>query len=108
MSHSEIRDSFQLDRLRSIGKHLQLIRFFASAHNEPIPGVLLRRESGGYVMFDMWEVIEELGTMADKRGTKRISMSEIGKELKDAEQNNAENIQQVHKGLVELGYQVEV
>lgn len=59
-------------------------------------------------MFDIWEVVEELAAIADKRATKRISMSEIGKELKDADQNNAENIQRVHKALTELGYQVAV
>ncbi|HAR96495.1 MAG TPA: hypothetical protein DCR97_11115 [Deltaproteobacteria bacterium] len=59
-------------------------------------------------MFDIWEVVEELVAVADKRATRRISMSEIGKELKDADENNAENIQGVHKALTELGYQVEV
>jgi hypothetical protein len=59
-------------------------------------------------MFDIWEVVEELVSIADKRARKKISMSEIGRELKDADQNNAENIQGVHKALVELGYQVEV
>jgi hypothetical protein len=59
-------------------------------------------------MFDIWEVVEELATLADERGTKKISMSEIGKALKDADQNNAPNIQGIHKALVELGYQVGV
>jgi hypothetical protein len=59
-------------------------------------------------MFDTWEVVEELVSVADERGTKSISMSQIGKELKDAEQNNAQNIQEVHKSLVELGYRVGV
>ena len=57
-------------------------------------------------MFDIWEVVEELVTVAAERGSKTISMSQIGKELKDAEQNNARNIQEVRKSLVELGYQV--
>jgi hypothetical protein len=59
-------------------------------------------------MFDIWEVIEELTTVADGRGSKRISMSQIGKELKDAEQNNAANVQAVRNSLVELGYRVVV
>jgi hypothetical protein len=57
-------------------------------------------------MFDTWEVIEELSARADERGTKRISMLEIGKELKDAGHNNAQNVQEVRKNLIELGYQV--
>lgn len=57
-------------------------------------------------MFDVWEVVEELVTIADGRGTKKISMSQIGNALKDADQNNAQNIQEVRKALVELGYQV--
>jgi hypothetical protein len=57
-------------------------------------------------MFDTWEVIEELSAKADKQGTKRISMLEIGKELRDAGHNNAPNIQGVRKGLIELGYQI--
>jgi hypothetical protein len=59
-------------------------------------------------MFDIWEVVEELAAIADERGTKRISMSQIGKELKDAEQNNARNVQDVLKTLIELGYSVGV
>ncbi len=57
-------------------------------------------------MFDIWQVIEELVTVADERGSKRISMSQIGQELKDVEQNNAHNVQEVRKSLVELGYRV--
>jgi hypothetical protein len=57
-------------------------------------------------MSDIWEMVDELVRMADKRGTKSISMSEIGKELKDAELNNAENIQEVRKTLLELGYRI--
>jgi len=59
-------------------------------------------------MFDIWEVVEELVTMADEQGSRRISMSQIGKELKDAEQNNVQNVQAVYKNLVDLGYQVGV
>jgi hypothetical protein len=59
-------------------------------------------------MFDIWEVVEEIVTVANERGSKKISMSQIGKELKDAEQNNARNIQEVRKSLVELGYQIGV
>ena len=59
-------------------------------------------------MFDIWEVVEELAAKAYERGTKRISMSQIGKELKDAEQNNAHNVQEVCKTLIELGYSVGV
>ena len=59
-------------------------------------------------MFDVWEVIEELVAIADEQGTKRISMSQIGKELKDAGQNSAPNVREVHKGLLELGYRVGV
>jgi len=59
-------------------------------------------------MFDIWEVIEELVSAADDQRTKRISMLQIGKELKDAGQNSAQNIQEVRKSLVELGYQVGV
>lgn len=58
--------------------------------------------------FDICEVIEELAIVANEQGTRRISMYQIGKELKDAHQNNAENIQEVHKRLVELGYRVVV
>jgi hypothetical protein len=50
----------------------------------------------------------ELAAIAYERGTKRISMSQIGKELKDAEQNNAHNVQEVCKTLIELGYSVGV
>ncbi len=57
-------------------------------------------------MFDAWEVVEELSAKADKQGTKRISMLEIGKELKDAGYNNARNVQEIRKSLIELGYQV--
>jgi hypothetical protein len=59
-------------------------------------------------MFDIWEVVEELVTMADEQGSRRISMSQIGKELKDAEQNNVQNVQAVYRSLVDLGYQVGV
>ena len=59
-------------------------------------------------MFDIWEVVEELVTLADEQGTARISMSQIGKELKDAGQNSAQNVQEVRKSLVELGYRVGV
>ena len=52
------------------------------------------------------EVVEELATIAEEQGTKRISIYQIGKELKDVDKNNAENIQEVHKRLVELGYRV--
>ncbi len=57
-------------------------------------------------MFDAWEVIEELSANADKQGTKRISMLDIGKELRDAGYNNAQNIREVRKGLIELGFQI--
>ncbi len=57
-------------------------------------------------MFDAWEVIEELSANADKQGTKRISMLDIGKELRDAGFNNAQNIREVREGLIELGYQI--
>jgi hypothetical protein len=53
-------------------------------------------------------VVEELATIADERGTGRISMFQIGKELKDAGQNSAQNVQEVRKSLIELGYQVGV
>jgi len=59
-------------------------------------------------MFDIWDVVEELATIADERGTGRISMFQIGKELKDAGQNSAQNVQEVRKSLIELGYQVGV
>jgi len=59
-------------------------------------------------MFDIWEVVEELAAVAYERGTNRISMSQIGKELKDADQNNVRNVQEVRKNLIELGYRVEV
>lgn len=57
-------------------------------------------------MFDIWEVVEELVAIAYERGTKRISMSQIGKEIKDAEQNSARNVQDIRKTLIELGYSV--
>jgi hypothetical protein len=66
----------------------------------------MNNEGGDYEMFDIWEAVEELVAMADAGKTKSISMSQIGKELKDAEQNSAENIQKVCKSLVELGYRV--
>jgi hypothetical protein len=59
-------------------------------------------------MFDIWEVVEELAATAYEHGTKTISMSQIGKELKDAKQNNIRNVQEVRKTLVELGYSVVV
>ena len=59
-------------------------------------------------MFDIWEVVEELAAIAYERRTNRISMSQIGKELKDADQNNVRNVQEVRKNLIELGYRVEV
>ncbi len=59
-------------------------------------------------MFDIWEVVEELVTIADKGGTETISMFQIGKELKDAGENSAHNVQEVRKALVELGYRVGV
>jgi len=68
----------------------------------------MRIEDGGHKMFDIWEVVEELVTLADEQGTARISMSQIGKELKDAGQNSAQNVQEVRKSLVELGYRVGV
>lgn len=46
-------------------------------------------------MSDITDVVQELVTVAEERGTKRISMFQIGKELKDADQNNADNIQLV-------------
>lgn len=58
--------------------------------------------------FNPWDIVEELIAVADERGTKRISMSQIGKELKDAEENNAENIQEIRKILIELGYHIAV
>ncbi len=57
-------------------------------------------------MFDIREVVEELIIEADERGTKSISMSQIGRELKDVEQNNAHNIQEVRESLVNMGYRV--
>ncbi len=68
--------------------------------------VVARNEEGGYNMFDIREVVEELVSVADERGTKSISMSQIGRGLKDVEQNNPQNIQELRKGLLELGYQV--
>jgi hypothetical protein len=59
-------------------------------------------------MFDIWEVVEELAAIAYERGTKRISMSQIGKELKDSKQDNAQNVQEVRNALIELGYSVGV
>ncbi len=59
-------------------------------------------------MFDIWEVVEELVTVADERESKTISRSQIGQELKDAGQNSAHNIQEVRKSLAELGYRVGV
>jgi hypothetical protein len=80
--------------------------YWYDGHNKPTPRVYIRNQGGGYKMFDIWEVIEELVTVADERGSKTISMSQIGQELKDAEQNTARNIQEVRKSLVELGYRV--
>ena len=51
-------------------------------------------------MFDIWEVVEELVALADERGTDTISMFQIGKELKDAGQNSAQNVQEVHEDIV--------
>ncbi len=59
-------------------------------------------------MFDIWEVIEELVALADEKGTDTISMFQIGKELKDAGENSAHNVQEVRRSLVELGYRVGV
>ncbi|MGD0230047.1 MAG: hypothetical protein ABSC19_06760 [Syntrophorhabdales bacterium] len=57
-------------------------------------------------MFDIWDVVEELVTIADEQGTKTISMLQIGKELKEAGENTAQNVQEVRRTLVELGYRV--
>ncbi len=57
-------------------------------------------------MFDIWEVVEQLVKEADEGGSKSISMSQIGRGLKDVEQNNAQTVQEVRKSLVELGYRV--
>ncbi len=57
-------------------------------------------------MYDVWEVVEELVTVADRHRTKTITMLQIGRALKDAGENNAQNIQKVRKALVELGYRV--
>ncbi len=59
-------------------------------------------------MFDIWEVVEELVTLADKQSTKTISMLQIGKELKDAGENTAHNVQEVRRSLLELGYRIGV
>ena len=59
-------------------------------------------------MFDIWEVVEELASVADKQGSETISMLQIGKELKDAGENTAHNVQEVRRSLVELGYRVGV
>jgi hypothetical protein len=59
-------------------------------------------------MFDTWEVVEELITLADEQGTETISMFQIGKELKDAGENTVRNVHEVRKSLVELGYRVGV
>ena len=59
-------------------------------------------------MFNIWEIVEELAAVAYEGGTKKISLSQIGKELKDAEQNNARNVQDVRNTLIELGYSVGV
>jgi hypothetical protein len=57
-------------------------------------------------VFNIWEVIEELVGTADEQGIKQISVSRIGKELKDAGENNAQNIQAVKKILGDLGYRI--
>jgi hypothetical protein len=59
-------------------------------------------------MFNVWDVVEELAARAYEHGTKVISMSQIGKELKDMEQNNACNVQDVRNTLIELGCRVVV
>ncbi len=59
-------------------------------------------------MFDVWEVVEELATGADERGTRTISILEIGKALKDAGENSPQNVLEVRKALIDLGYRIAV
>ncbi len=56
----------------------------------------------------IWKVIRELVSLAEERESKRVTMSEIGKELKAAGEDNTPNVQDVYKSLIDLGYQVGV
>jgi uncharacterized Fe-S cluster-containing MiaB family protein len=55
-----------------------------------------------------WEIVEILIENADFNQTKKITMFDIGKELKDAGRNNSTNVQEIKKLLVDFGYIVVV
>jgi hypothetical protein len=57
-------------------------------------------------MVNILEVVEELAATAYERGTKRISVSQIERELNNVEQWSAQNVEEVCKTLADLGYQV--
>jgi hypothetical protein len=67
---------------------------------------VLRNESGNCETFRILEVVEELVAEAYERGSKRITMSRIGKELKHSGRHSVQNTQAVYEALVDLGYQV--
>jgi hypothetical protein len=58
--------------------------------------------------FNPWDVVEVLVENADERHSKAITYYEIGKELKDIDHNNAQNVATVKEQLVKLGYDVRV
>ena len=59
-------------------------------------------------MFNIWDVVEELAAVAYERHTTTIPVSQIRKHLKAAEQDSPQNVEEVCKTLIQLGYHVVV
>ncbi len=57
-------------------------------------------------MFNVLEVVEELAVTAYERGTNTISMAQIERELDNATQDDARNIEEVCRSLSDLGYAI--
>jgi hypothetical protein len=57
-------------------------------------------------MFYFWDVVEELAAVAYEHKSKRISVSQIRKQLKATGQAGPRSVEEVREILVELGYQV--
>jgi len=58
-------------------------------------------------MFNLWDIVEELAAVAYERHSKRISMSQIRRQLKGAKQDTLHDVEAVRKMLIQLGYHVE-
>ena len=70
------------------------------------PSVPVRNEGKGHQMFNIWDVVEELAAVAYEHHTKRISMSQIRKHLKAANQESPHTVEEVRKTLIQLGYHI--